>query len=109
MGDHVEERDYLKCWYCQNNENDDKYPLSNPANAPNCRKPEKLKKVYENAAKQAKKLLELGKQSPKFVVNNIIPHVSNEEFVDMMFSNKAVWHPNCRDLHNKQKVDRAET
>ena len=61
MNDPVDERNYLKCWYCQNDEND-KNPPSNPANAPNCIKSDKLKKAYENAAKQAKRVVELGKQ-----------------------------------------------
>ena len=31
-----------------------------------------------------------------------------EILTEMMLFNKAVWHPNCRDLHNKQKVARSE-
>ena len=106
MFDPVDERNYLKCWYCQNDENDKKNPPSNPANAPNCRKPDKLKNAYENDAKQAKRMVELGKQSKEFEINNLIPNVSIEVLTEMMLFNKAVWNPNCLSQQTEGRASR---
>ena len=103
-----EERDYSKCWYCQNNQNDKKFPLNYPWKANHLSKPENLKNNYESAAKQAKRLLELGKQSKEFVVDNVIPNVTTKQLTDIMLEKKACWHRNCRQAHDKQKVERAE-
>ena len=109
MSENIAVRDYSKCWYCQNSDNDKKYPLRQPWKSPYCKLPEDLRLMYKNAAEQAKRLIELGKQCETFVLDNVIPNVTVEQLTNTMLEKKAVWHRNCRLSHNKQKVERAET
>lgn len=109
MSENVAVRDYSKCWYCQNSDNDKNCPLRQPWKSPSGKLPEKLRLMYKSAAEQAKRLIELGKQSETFVLDNVIPNVTVEQLTNTMLEKKAVWHRNCRLSHDKQKVERAET
>ena len=43
------------------------------------------------------------------MLDNVIPNVTVEELTKIMLVKNAVWHSNCPNLHDKQKVERAET
>ena len=67
-------------------------------------KPEDLEKAYENAAEEAKRLLELRKQSKKFFVDNVIPNFTVKQLNNIMLEKKYCLHRDCRQAHERKKV-----
>ena len=105
----METRDWNLCFICQKNTPE---PLREPASSVQLRSvPEKLEACYINLINNIFELWECDDLPNLFALDNIFrdSHVGKERrILELMKTNRVVWHNKCRSAVNQQKVDRAK-
>ena len=99
----MDNHDWSLCFICQSDKGFE--PIKNPSSSVKLRnKPERLSVCYKEVTDNTQELKELGELPDTIVVDGIGGGTQN--VVQMMMSDQAVWHKNCRNSVNNQKVQR---
>lgn len=108
----MDSRDWSLCFICQSGVNS--IPVMNPSSSVKLKNnPERISACYKEVTGNIKELKDLD-ELPDFVfVNDISVWAgcdstgSTQDIVQLMMSNKVVWHKSCRNAVDNQKIQRA--
>lgn len=101
----MDTRDWNLCFICQANTNE---AVTDPANSVKLRgQPQKVENCYQELLDNISVLRDLD-ELPNFVEIDDIDLAASSA-LQVLISNHAVWHKNCRSSINKQKVERAKS